>query len=249
MSNIHRTALITGGLGDLGTEISRALFDAGCSVLVTYFESVENPQDWLAARAAEGRRFRAYGVDVSNFDACARCAERIRAEVGSVDILINNAGITRDVTFMRMEKSDWDAVLRTDLDSVFNMTRPFCEHMAQQGWGRIVNIASVNASRGAYGQTNYSAAKAGIHGFTKSLALEVARKGVTVNTVSPGYLESRMVAQVPEAILKEKVLPQIPVGRLGRPKEVASLIAYLCTDDAAFITGANLAVNGGQHMQ
>ncbi len=162
---------------------------------------------------------------------------------------MNNAGITRDITFRRMTKADWDAVLRTDLDSIFNMTKPLCDGMVSRGWGRIINIASVNGSKGAFGQTNYSAAKAGVHGFSKALALEVASKGVTVNTVSPGYLATHMVTDIPADILQTRILPQIPVGRLGRPDEVAALITFLCSDDAAFVTGANIAINGGQHMQ
>jgi len=186
---------------------------------------------------------------VANYDSCLQCAQRIRQDVGHVDILINNAGITRDSTFRKMSKIDWDTVMRTNLDSVFNMTQPFCETMVERGWGRIINISSVNGSKGAFGQANYAAAKAGMHGFTKALALEVAKKGVTVNTVSPGYLATAMVTAVPAEILEAKILPQIPVGRLGRPEEVAGLIAFLCSEDAAFITGANLAINGGAHMQ
>ncbi len=145
-------------------------------------------------------------------------------------------------------KADWDAVLRTNLDSVFNVTKPICEGMVERGWGRIINISSVNGSKGVFGQTNYCAAKAGMHGFTKALALEVARKGVTVNTVSPGYLATKMVVAVPKDIMDSKILPQIPMGRLGKPEEVAGLVAFLCSEDAAYLTGANLAMNGGQHM-
>ena len=166
-----------------------------------------------------------------------------------IDILVNNAGITRDTTFKKMTKDDWDAVIRTNLDSVFNMTKQVMDGMVDRGWGRVINVSSVNGSKGAFGQTNYSAAKAGMHGFTKALALEVARKGVTVNTISPGYIGTKMVMAIPKEVLDAKILPQIPLGRLGKPEEIAGLIIYLCSDEAAFVTGANIAINGGQHMQ
>jgi acetoacetyl-CoA reductase len=173
----------------------------------------------------------------------------VGAEVGAVDILVNNAGITKDMTFRKMGKADWDAVVKTNLDSVFNMTKQVYDGMMDRGWGRIINVSSVNGSKGAFGQTNYSAAKAGMHGFTKSLALESARKGVTVNTISPGYIGTKMVTAIPKDVLDSKILPQIPVSRLGKPDEVAGLIIYLCSEEAAFVTGANIAINGGQHMQ
>ncbi|MBB5426813.1 acetoacetyl-CoA reductase [Paraburkholderia sp. JPY158] len=197
----------------------------------------------------QGRSFLAYPVDVADYDSCQHCAAKIQFEVGPVDILVNNAGITEDMTLRKMNKVNWDAVIRTNLDSVFNMTKPLCEDMVARGWGRIVNVSSVNGSKGSIGQTNYAAAKAGMHGFTKSLALEVARKGVTVNTVSPGYLATKMVTAIPQEILDTKILPHVPVGRLGKPEEVAALVLYLCSDDAGFVTGANVAINGGQHMQ
>jgi acetoacetyl-CoA reductase len=161
---------------------------------------------------------------------------------------VNNAGITRDMTFKKMDKVNWDAVMKTNLDSVFNMTKPVCDGMIERGWGRIINISSVNGQKGAFGQTNYSAAKAGMHGFTKALALEVAKKGVTVNTISPGYIGTKMVMEIPQEVLDSKIIPQIPMGRLGKPDEVAGLVAYLSSDEAAFVTGANIAINGGQHM-
>jgi acetoacetyl-CoA reductase len=198
---------------------------------------------------AAGRNLRAYPVDVADYDSCQTAMGKILADAGRVDILVNNAGITRDMAFKKMDKVNWDAVIRTNLDSVFNVTKPLCDGMVERGWGRIINISSINGSKGAFGQTNYAAAKAGMHGFTKSLALEVARKGVTVNTISPGYLATRMVTAVPQEIMETKILPQIPVGRLGKPEEVAALVAYLCSDDAAYVTGSNIAINGGQHMQ
>jgi acetoacetyl-CoA reductase len=169
-------------------------------------------------------------------------------DVGVVDVLVNNAGITRDMTFKKMDKPSWDIVIKTNLDSCFNMTKQVCDGMVERGWGRIINIASVNGQKGAFGQVNYSAAKAGMHGFTKALALEVAKKGVTVNTISPGYIGTKMVMAIPQEVLDSKIIPQIPMGRLGMPDEIAGLVAYLASDEAAFVTGANIAINGGQHM-
>jgi acetoacetyl-CoA reductase len=195
-----------------------------------------------------GYSFAAFPVDVADYEDCARKMVTIRQECGPVDILVNNAGITRDMTFKKMTKADWDAVMRTNLDSCFNMTKQVMDGMVERGWGRVINVSSVNGQKGAFGQTNYSAAKAGIHGFTKALALEVARKGVTINTISPGYIGTQMVTAIPKDILDSKILPQIPVGRLGKPEEVAGLIIYLCSEEAAFVTGANISINGGQHM-
>ncbi|MBP0593413.1 beta-ketoacyl-ACP reductase [Paraburkholderia sp. LEh10] len=244
-----RVAFVTGGMGGLGAAISRALHDAGFNVAMSYSARNDHVATWLMKERDAGRKFHAYEADVADFDSCERCARRVLDELGKVDILINNAGITRDATFARMSKTDWDSVLRTDLDALFNMTKPYLPGMVERGYGRIVNIGSVNGSRGAFGQTNYSAAKAGVHGFTKALALEVAKRGVTVNTVSPGYLATAMVEAVPRDVMDAKILPQIPVGRLGRREEVAALVAFLCSDEAAFITGANLAINGGMHME
>jgi acetoacetyl-CoA reductase len=186
---------------------------------------------------------------VADYDSCERGVSRIHQEVGPVDILINNAGITKDHTFKKMTKADWDEVIHTNLDSVFSMTKQVCDGMVARGWGRIINVSSVNGQKGAFGQTNYSAAKAGMHGFTKALALEVARKGVTVNTISPGYIGTKMVMAIPKDVLDNKIVPQIPLNRLGKPDEVAGLIVYLCSEEAAFLTGANVSINGGQHMQ
>jgi acetoacetyl-CoA reductase len=244
----ERVAFVTGGMGGLGAAISRALHDAGITVAMSHSARNDHVATWLTAERHSGRHFRAYEVDVADFDSCERSAQRVLDELGKVDILINNAGITRDSTFARMSKTDWDAVLRTDLDGLFNMTKQFLAGMVERGYGRIVNIGSVNGSRGAFGQTSYSAAKSGVHGFTKALALEVAKHGVTVNTVSPGYLATAMVKAMPREIMETKILPQIPVGRLGRPEEVAALVAFLCSDEAAFMTGANVAINGGMHM-
>jgi len=244
-----RIALITGGMGGLGETISMKMADAGYRVAVTYSPSNKTADKWAAEMKAKGYEFHAYPCDVANFDSCKACVDKLTADFGPVDIVVNNAGITRDMTFKKMGKADWDVVLRTNLDSVFNMTKQVCEGMVDRGWGRIINVSSVNGSKGAFGQTNYAAAKAGMHGFTKSLALEVAKKGVTVNTISPGYIGTRMVTAIPKEILDSKILPQIPVGRLGKPDEVAGLIIYLCSEEAAFVNGANIAINGGQHMQ
>ena len=191
----------------------------------------------------------AVACDVADYDSCTQAVAEVQSKLGAVDVLVNNAGITRDMTFKKMDKVNWDAVLRTNLDSLFNMSKQVVDHMAERGWGRVINVSSVNGSKGAFGQTNYSAAKAGVHGFTKALALEVAKKGVTVNTISPGYIGTKMVTAIPKDILDSKILPQIPVGRLGKPEEVAGLIIYLASEEAAFVTGANIAINGGQHMQ
>jgi len=244
-----RIALITGGMGGLGESISTKMADAGYKVAVTYSPSNKTASQWLAEMKTKGYDFRAHSCDVTDYDACKACAEDVEKDFGQIDILVNNAGITRDMTFRKMTKDDWDVVLRTNLDSVFNMSKQVCDGMVDRGWGRIINVSSVNGSKGAFGQTNYAAAKAGMHGFTKSLALEVGKKGVTVNTISPGYIGTKMVTAIPKDILESKILPQIPVGRLGKPEEIAGLIIYLCSEEAAFVNGANIAINGGQHMQ
>jgi acetoacetyl-CoA reductase len=244
----QRTAIVTGGMGGLGESISIKLADAGYKVVVTYSPSNTKFRSWLEDMKSRGHTFAAYPVDVVNYDDCAAKVAQMQREVGAVDILVNNAGITRDMTFKKMTKADWDAVMRTNLDSCFNMTKQVMDGMLERSWGRVINVASVNGQKGAFGQTNYSAAKAGIHGFTKALALECARKGVTVNTISPGYIGTKMVTAIPKEILDSKILPQIPIGRLGKPEEVAGLIIYLCSEEAAFVTGANISINGGQHM-
>jgi acetoacetyl-CoA reductase len=245
----NRVALITGGMGGLGETISTKMASAGYRVAVTYSPSNKNFDQWLREMEQHGYKFHAYPCDVSDFDSCKNCVASVVSALGPVDILVNNAGITRDMTFRKMTKADWDAVVKTNLDSVFNVTKQIYDSMIDRRWGRIVNVSSVNASKGAFGQTNYAAAKAGMHGFTKSLALESAKKGVTVNTISPGYIGTKMVTAIDPEVLKSKILPQIPVSRLGKPEEVAGLIIYLCSEEAAFVTGANIAINGGQHMQ
>jgi acetoacetyl-CoA reductase len=243
-----KVALVTGGMGGLGTALCRRLDAAGFRVAATYSPANPSPEGWLAAQRDEGCRFRAYKVDVADYADCEWMMQKLLAEMGRLDLLVNNAGITRDRSLRKMAQEDWSAVMRTNLDSVFNMSKQALEPMMERRWGRIINISSVNAQQGAFGQANYAAAKAGMHGFSKALALEVARHGITVNTVSPGYLRTKMVMQVPDEIMQSKILPQIPLGRLGEPAEVAALVAYLASDEAGFVTGANIAINGGQHM-
>ena len=243
-----RVALVTGGMGGLGEAVCIQLAALGYKVVTTYSPGNTKVENWLATTKDMGFDFKAYECDVADYDSAAACIAKIQDEVGLVDVLVNNAGITRDMTFKKMDKTNWDLVMKTNLDSVFNMTKPVCDGMVDRGWGRIINVSSVNGSKGAFGQTNYSAAKAGMHGFTKALALEVARKGVTVNTISPGYIGTKMVMEIPKDVLDSKIIPQIPMARLGKPEEVAGLVAYLSSDEAAFVTGANIAINGGQHM-
>jgi acetoacetyl-CoA reductase len=244
-----RVVLVTGGMGGLGETISAKMADAGYAVAVTYSPGNKRHGEWVAQMKEKGYGIFAVPCDVADVDSCAHAVAEVQAKLGPVDVLVNNAGITRDMTFKKMDKVNWDAVLRTNLDSLFNMTKQVADGMVERNWGRIINVSSVNGSKGAFGQTNYSAAKAGVHGFSKALALEVAKKGVTVNTISPGYIGTKMVTAIPEDVLNSKILPHIPVGRLGKPEEVAGLIIYLASEEAAFVTGANIAINGGQHMQ
>jgi acetoacetyl-CoA reductase len=245
---MSRTALVTGGMGGLGEAICIKLAALDFKVVTTFSPGNTKVNDWLTGMHALGFAFKAYACDVTDFESARACVAAVSSEVGPVDVLVNNAGITRDMTFKRMSKGDWDAVIHTNLDSVFNMSKQVLDGMSERKWGRIINVASVNGQKGAFGQTNYAAAKAGMHGFTKALALEVAKQGVTVNTISPGYIGTKMVTAIPQEILDSKILPQIPVNRLGKPEEIAGLVAYLASDEAAFVTGANISINGGQHM-
>ena len=245
---MSRVALVTGGMGGLGEAVCIKLAALGFKVVTTYSPGNAKVKDWLQGMNNLGYGFKAYPCDVTDFDSAHECVETVTKDVGPVDVLVNNAGITRDMTFKKMTKADWDAVIHTNLDSVFNMTKQVLDGMTERRWGRIINVGSVNGQKGAFGQTNYSAAKAGMHGFTKALALEVAKQGVTVNTISPGYIGTKMVTAIPQEILDSKILPQIPVNRLGKPEEIAGLVAYLASDEAAFVTGANISINGGQHM-
>ncbi|HJL66416.1 MAG: acetoacetyl-CoA reductase [Arenicellales bacterium] len=238
-----KIALVTGGTGGIGTAICQRLAADGARIVTTYMNQ-EKAEKWQADQDFESTIIR---CDVGSYEDCERLREQIESELGHVDLIVNNAGITRDGSFKKMNADKWSQVIATNLDSVFNVTHQFANGMAERGHGRIVNISSINGQKGQFGQTNYSAAKAGLHGFSMALAQEVARKGVTVNTVSPGYIATEMVMAVPEEI-RDKIIAQIPVGRLGKPEEIAALIAFLCSDEGGFITGANLAANGGQHM-
>ena len=241
------TALVTGGMGGIGTAICSRLGRSGVRVVAGCLPGYEKKDQWLAQMRAQGVIAHAAEGQVDDYDACVAMVGKIHAEVGNIDILINNAGITRDSFLKKMSSADWYAVINTNLNSVFNVTRQVLEGMAERGWGRVINMSSVNAIKGQLGQTNYSAAKAGMHGFTKALAQEVVRKGVTVNTISPDYVATDMTHAMKPEIL-QSIVEQIPMGRLARPEEIAGLIAYLVSDEAAYITGANLSINGGMHM-
>lgn len=243
-----KNALVTGGLGGIGTAICRRLHREGFAVATTYVHNGARLEKWLAEREAEGcGGFRAYPCDISRWDECASLGERVERDIGGVDVLVNNAGITRDGLFRKMTPQMWDEVIATNLNGVFYVSRQFVEGMTKRNFGRVINISSVNAQKGQFGQVNYSAAKAGMHGFTKALAQEVVRKGVTVNTISPGYIGTDMVMAVGEEV-REKIRAQIPAGRFGEPDEIARIVSFLASEDAGFITGANIAANGGQHM-
>ncbi|MCG8596761.1 MAG: beta-ketoacyl-ACP reductase [Kiloniellales bacterium] len=238
-----RVALVTGGTRGIGAAISVGLKDAGYKVAATY---AGNDEAANAFKAETG--ILVYKWDVGAFDACQAGVRQVEADLGPVEVLVNNAGITRDGMFHRMEPEQWHAVIRTNLDSLFNMTRPVIEGMRERKFGRIVNISSINGQKGQMGQSNYSAAKAGLVGFTKALALENAFKGITVNAIAPGYIATEMVRAVPKDVLDSKIIPQIPVGRLGEAEEIARCVVFLAADDAGFITGSTLSANGGQYM-
>ncbi len=245
-SNKQIVTLVTGATGGLGTAMCKKLADDGYLVIANY-HSESKAQKWRADRLAEGYDFPMYQADVSDFESVKAMVDAIEAEHGTIDVLVNNAGITRDISFRKMTPEQWHSVISTNLDSIFNCTRNVINQMITTGFGRVINISSVNGQRGQFGQANYSAAKAGIHGFTKTLAMEVARKGITVNTISPGYIATDMVLAVPEEV-REQIVGGIPLGRLGGTEEIAHLVSFLASDKASFITGANYAINGGQHV-
>jgi acetoacetyl-CoA reductase len=243
-----RVALVTGGNGGIGTEICKALHAQGRHVVTTCMNPErEGVVQWQRDLAEQGVEVHWVQCDVSDFDACQGMARQVASQHGSVEVLINVAGITRDNFLHKMPVEDWDAVMRVNLGSAFNVTRQFVEGMRQNGFGRIVNIASVNGQTGQFGQTNYSASKAGLHGFTMALAREGARKNVTVNTVSPGYVQTSMMETIPREVL-EQIVAQVPAGRLALPEEIARVVAFLAADESGYITGANLPVNGGYFM-
>jgi len=243
----QRIAFVSGGMGGIGTAVCRRLSRSGVKVVAGCLPGYDKKDDWLATMRGEGIQVYAAEGDVEDYESCAEMFYQIGSVIGPVDILVNNAGITRDGVFKRMSPADWYTVINTNLNSVFNVTRQVIEGMMERGWGRIINISSVNALKGQFGQTNYSAAKAGMHGFSKALAQEVVKKGVTVNTVSPGYVETDMVRAMKPEVL-DSIVEQIPMGRLARPDEVAGLVAYLASEEAGYITGANISINGGLHM-
>jgi len=243
----QRVALVTGGMGGLGEAICIKLAALGHTVATTYSPGNTKAQQWLDAMKARGYTFHAYACDVADWNSSVECLQKISAALGPIDVLVNNAGITRDRMFVKMTREDWDAVINTNLTSMFNVTKQVVPAMVEKGWGRIIQISSVNGEKGQSGQTNYSAAKAGMHGFTMALAQEVASKGITVNTVSPGYIATEMVMAVREDV-RDKIIQSIPVKRLGKAEEIASIVGWLTTDDAGFTTGADFSCNGGLHM-
>jgi acetoacetyl-CoA reductase len=239
---MSRVAVVTGGTRGIGRAIAETLHVAGYKVAANYAGNEE-----AAQKCADETGMRCYRFDVSNYDACTDGVKQIQAELGPIDVLVNNAGITRDAVLHRMTPQQWNEVIATNLTSCFNMCRLVIDGMRERGFGRIVNIGSINGQAGQYGQVNYAAAKSGIHGFTKALAQEAAAKGVTVNAIAPGYIDTEMVRAVPANVL-EKIVARIPVGRLGHAEEIARGVLFLVADDAGFVTGSTLSINGGQHM-
>ena len=241
-----KLAYVTGGMGGIGTSICQRLAKEGYTVVAGCGPS-RNFQQWLDEQSALGYKFQVSVGNVSDWDSTQKAFEQVRNDLGPVDVLVNNAGITRDGLFRKMSQEDWRAVMDTNLNSLFNVTKQVVEGMIERQWGRIINISSVNGQKGQFGQTNYSTAKAGIHGFTMALAQEVASKGITVNTISPGYIGTDMIRAMRPDVL-EKIISTIPVKRLGKPEEIGSMVAWLASDDAGFATGADFSLNGGLHM-
>ncbi|HZG22762.1 MAG TPA: 3-ketoacyl-ACP reductase [Herbaspirillum sp.] len=242
-----RIAYVTGGMGGIGTAICTRLCKDGYTVVAGCGPNSTRKDSWLATMRGHGFDIHASEGNVSDWESTKAAFEKVRAEIGEVDVLVNNAGITRDGQFRKMSKADWDAVIDTNLNSLFNVTKQVIEGMCERGFGRIINISSVNGQKGQFGQTNYSTAKAGIHGFTMALAQEVATKGVTVNTVSPGYVGTDMVRAIRPEVL-EKIVSGIPVKRLGEPEEIASIVAWIASSEGGYATGSDFSLNGGLYM-
>lgn len=245
----NKTVLVTGGMGGIGTAICRHFAQKGLQVVASYNRNGDHAaaKAWQKKQKAEGYLIDIYFVDVKDFESCREMVKSIEIKFGSIDVLVNNAGITRDRPLYKMDLQEWQDVMKTNLDSIFNVTRNVINGMVERKYGRIINTSSINGQKGQYGQTNYAAAKAGIHGFTKSLAQEVARKGITVNTVSPGYINTKMIMALNEDI-RNQIIAQIPMGRFGEPEEIAHAIGFLAQEESAFITGTNLTINGGQYL-
>lgn len=245
----QRIALVTGGMGGIGTAICRALHDAGVKTIAGYNRggNHDSALAWQAEQKKENYHFDIIHADVTSVQSCEAAVKKIESDIGPIDILVNNAGISRDSTCSKMKLQDWKDVIDTNLNSLFYITQNVLNEMLKRQHGRIINISSINGQKGQFGQVNYAASKAGMHGFTKALALEVARKGITVNTISPGYVDTNMVKAVPEKI-REQILTQIPLGRFALPEEVAHVVVFLADEKSAYITGANIAINGGQYM-
>jgi acetoacetyl-CoA reductase len=242
----QRLAYVTGGMGGIGTAICRKLHDGGLKVIAGCGPT-RDYRKWLEEQKGSGYSFHASVGNVADWDSTVEAFKAVKAEYGPVDVLVNNAGITKDGVFRKLTRADWDAVINTNLNSLFNVTKQVIDDMLDRGWGRVINISSVNGQKGQFGQTNYSTAKAGIHGFTMALAQEVATKGVTVNTVSPGYIGTEMVRAIRQDVL-DKIVGTIPVKRLGTPEEIGSIVAWLASEDSGFSTGADFSLNGGLHM-
>jgi acetoacetyl-CoA reductase len=242
----QRIAYVTGGMGGIGTSICQRLAKEGCTVVAGCGPS-RDFKKWIDEQKAGGYEFKASVGNVGDWDSTVEAFKKVVAENGPVDILVNNAGITRDGAFRKMTREDWSAVIDTNLNSLFNVTKQVIDGMVERGWGRVVNISSVNGQKGQFGQTNYSTAKAGIHGFTMALAQEVAAKGVTVNTVSPGYVGTDMVKAIRQDVL-DKIVAGIPVKRLGQPEEIAAMVAWIASEEGGYATGADFSLNGGLHM-
>lgn len=240
-------ALVTGGMGGIGEAICRELHDHGYKVISAYHREAKDAEKWQQEQQKTGYQFDIVYVDVANYESCLSMAKKVKADIGNVSILVNNAGITHDSSFCKMTPEIWNSIINVDLNSVFNVTKMFINEMRDKQFGRIINISSINGQKGQFGQANYCSAKSGMHGFTKALAIEMAKYNITVNTISPGYIATDMVMSVDENI-REKILCEIPMKRFGQPAEVARVVTFLADERNGYITGANIAINGGHYM-